>query len=1549
MKIFQSAARQLAQLADDGCKHIVPCETRCTLVRNRLDELLAGCGRDAASNFVFPSLQHLRTMHHDPTVFLPPGLVPAGSGADIATLRQQAWDRIEWLPVALCGIGGNGTGGNNARFADLLTWTRDRKLRTGKDPHAAQLVLHRIEQTLFQLELTPLGNIDHITSSSSSSSSSCIDDTSQMEALDGLVEQYRLVLHEVLSSPGHQSHHVRMEVELRSRETLVTWIAFCIIHAATCKAHRVVEEYAVALRWEDLQYLVLGEKQAMDAALRVCTYLRFCSTQQRDKPPVFSMRDAGGKGTFAMAVDFARSDRTLQLLWQQEQEDASSRQQGHFEEVQRKQASAARWREHIDELEISKAKVDAAVHKASQEVTEATAARDLVVPAYKEVGDHRLRRKSAAYLAADAKVQTQLQILHRAKANAEASRQTIFQAKSSLKKAEKAPPPVYQPLPAAESSALEVLFFLHMPPLLRLLSRASFTAQQVLLPRMTCHRPSQEAGDRIDIHQYVISPQPATCWATYYNTHHSSQYHKSPLVAANGSQGKVLLLSHGAVPENVGPSHVDMCTSPSQGVWHPDDLMAHRCMGWSGGGFSLDAFSPSLDYFNPFADVPAEVMTLYYTERLPQEHRDLQWAMPQRGARTAPDRGNIAIADQAKRPYNLTKSQYLTIGALRAYPLQQLRKLCAALHDRLLPLGHPALHELVRMAVYQLGELSDTAAPMPVWRTDCTAGTLLPVMRDELDDLASELAQAPRHQAAVRLLSELASYFSAWSKPCGAVTRRFVAMLQSWRNALDEQISAATTPAAEAALHAKQCIFDMHALLCYQNLQIDAADAAAMLRFATLAHNGRALGESHMEEGQTLKLARACHNVMVTKHLELIKLLDSTALTTAVKAIFHCTPEGLVWHRLSHHRLSHYPLMNSSPTTMCYEAVTSGGHLYTCNALTGAVLFDGSPPHQLDSGILNHALYQRTFGTRNFQVTKAGDGVCRTTQPIAGRLYTFLHCEGRLAITEIDTDHGNLASDLLDGTPEGVMQWGSQLPLRLRALYSHWYCRTAGVVVFRPVHFMDHAVHYIGILDAYDPQGTCRSQILSGAGTRTSAHSAAPPSGVVRECQDGQRMPSTDHRAFISGSLACMVVPPHLTSRHWSKLLPRPAQHDGEGDVAQQSLVDKLVLHTSKVVDILSSFEPADFIHFHTQPDDGRVSSPVGAIPNLKPHVFRIELPRYNLSFVLRDGILASCNHDGYQLAVCQQLPDTLLGFQQYLVLERTKPGVTEADVKLLVPQGMVVKAGAQGASDNASGTSSVGPPPEVWIAKVGTCGDERQGCVYDVHPRFGNLQAANVSDRLQLAALYTATSCGLPEPRDGDTGRTGAEIAIELLRQCWGNRPHSQRERDQLREIAITLARPASVSAALPLLCHELACNASRLTFLPFTTPQAAEAGRERLCSSDQLSTLGAEYMRKRSAGEGSVRCWLTAEEERQILGRQSAAFSPPGRLVTPGPGRAAARRPPVHKEFIDRIESALGALVLFRGVCGSEASDAGQHTSADVTTVPEFPLHCGAHSLEP
>jgi hypothetical protein len=59
------------------------------------------------------------------------------------------------------------------------------------------------------------------------------------------------------------------------------------------------------------------------------------------------------------------------------------------------------------------------------------------------------------------------------------------------------------------------------------------------------------------------------------------------------------------------------------------------------------------------------------------------------------------------------------------------------------------------------------------------------------------------------------------------------------------------------------------------------------------------------------------------------------------------------------------------------------------------------------------------------------------------------------------------------------------------------------------------------------------------------------------------------------------------------------------------------------------------------------------------------------------------------------------------------------------------------------------------------------QAYLYEVHPRFHHLVAPDIPERLQLAALYAATSSLLPEP----TSRlTGAQAALQLLRQCWHN-----------------------------------------------------------------------------------------------------------------------------------------------------------------------------------
>lgn len=133
---------------------------------------------------------------------------------------------------------------------------------------------------------------------------------------------------------------------------------------------------------------------------------------------------------------------------------------------------------------------------------------------------------------------------------------------------------------------------------------------------------------------------------------------------------KVVLGSHAESPKRFGPQNVRQFSSSADGVWHPDSLTP--ALFWNGGAFAVDARQ---GYFNPFGGkVPNRATSTCFTEQLPQDHRKLQWAMPQYGhADTSPTRGNQAESKLSSKPTWMTKMGFLTFGALRAFPLQQVQ------------------------------------------------------------------------------------------------------------------------------------------------------------------------------------------------------------------------------------------------------------------------------------------------------------------------------------------------------------------------------------------------------------------------------------------------------------------------------------------------------------------------------------------------------------------------------------------------------------------------------------------------------------------------------------------------------------------------------------------------------------------------------------------------------------------------------------------------------------------------------------------------------------
>lgn len=167
----------------------------------------------------------------------------------------------------------------------MIEWLSRNCLSPGKDDLAAQLALREVETIFFATAAS--GTADTVADSLG------IDD---MEMLVKLVDSYRLVLHNFL---GEISSKARMLVQLRSRETLVGWIAYAAaFNAARERWPHVMESYGVSLQPGNLRHLVLSDKLAVNAALKTADYLRFYT---KDDAAVFTLVDSG-RATFSLAA-----------------------------------------------------------------------------------------------------------------------------------------------------------------------------------------------------------------------------------------------------------------------------------------------------------------------------------------------------------------------------------------------------------------------------------------------------------------------------------------------------------------------------------------------------------------------------------------------------------------------------------------------------------------------------------------------------------------------------------------------------------------------------------------------------------------------------------------------------------------------------------------------------------------------------------------------------------------------------------------------------------------------------------------------------------------------------------------------------------------------------------------------------------------------------------------------------------------------------------------------------------------------------------------------
>ena len=556
---------------------------------------------------------------------------------------------------------------SSASVHDAITWVKHESLAPGKGALQAQLVVREVEAIFF---LT--------------ASQGCIEGAAaNLEPADAtkmieLIYHYRAVVDYFLATGDG---YARMVVEMRSRERLVSWIAYAVAFEVTrAKWSVLMQHFGVCLCPDDLRHLVLSDKISRDAMLQVATYLR---RHTRKGKAIFSLAD-GGDATFELAATVGHSSTHLQKIWGNEMEAAETRQNNHWEEVKRKKLECANLRREIRDLKA----------KLSTQHNDAQLAKMV----HETDCPHRYQNNLCTHYSLRCELRERVMS---AKNSCSSTRKRIHNEESALASAKKVKP-VLQPLPKNEDSALGVIFFMFMPEEFRALSLLSFmAAQQMLLPR-EWHTGVKTTVEVSECHKL---------WSSYYNEHQSSTYHAA-VHKRKGKDGDVILGLFGEIGK---PStSVDVCSAPTDGVWHPDDIAPGRMM-WKGGRYKGDRKGSS---FNPFSSlVQPEWMVVEHTERLMES--SLQWAMPQRGfASTDCTRGNLAIATQGDAPTWLDKVAYITFGSLRAYPLLQLRKLAVALRERSLPLDQPDVRRLVCQALFHVGDISSEGPISLLWRED---------------------------------------------------------------------------------------------------------------------------------------------------------------------------------------------------------------------------------------------------------------------------------------------------------------------------------------------------------------------------------------------------------------------------------------------------------------------------------------------------------------------------------------------------------------------------------------------------------------------------------------------------------------------------------------------------------------------------------------------------------------------------------------------------------------------------------------------------------------
>ena len=334
MHVLQQATIKLGALADDGYD-VQRLEEHCEHAR-RCIEALAQQRHGTASTCLLPeklSMPMLSYSHmtlHVPDSSSPTSVDASGDIGSMRSLAKENLGGLAWLDVG------------SADINDLQSWMKKLSPVHSATSVQLQLVIVAMESWLYRLSLKLKKSLVP----------SRLGGEPFVKSLEWSLDFYRLSMdtfRDTIIEEGSRSQ--MMMVELRSREWLCVWIAYCLVHKELKHMVPLVGKYGVALRWKDLEHLVLSHRDAWEATTHVKDYLQdhYGLAQQ----PLFCLR--GKTATYPFAERYAEGDVSMEEIWGRESRQAADREDRQWEQIKRQQEAAKTLR-----LEIRKLSADVA-------------------------------------------------------------------------------------------------------------------------------------------------------------------------------------------------------------------------------------------------------------------------------------------------------------------------------------------------------------------------------------------------------------------------------------------------------------------------------------------------------------------------------------------------------------------------------------------------------------------------------------------------------------------------------------------------------------------------------------------------------------------------------------------------------------------------------------------------------------------------------------------------------------------------------------------------------------------------------------------------------------------------------------------------------------------------------------------------------------------------------------------------------------------------------------------------------------------------------------